>query len=691
MSRAGPERSAGRPAKSSASAHRRRSVQCAVMSGLVDRTRHALRSRGNAYFLAASLVLGLLVGIGASLLVWGIDIVRQVFERSDEIVGVGRWIFAISVPLGLLASWLLDRRFGPGVAGGGVTETMVGVNLEGGYIPTRLAPAKIAATATSLGSGGSGGREGPIVLIGGAIGSSLGRYSRFGFDQIKSFVAAGAGAGIGASFNAPIAGMMFALEVILSSFAVRHVSSVVVTSVAAAVTTQALVGEELFLRSPRHILADPRQLVLYTGLAVIAMLFGLLFLRVLDVTSDLRTPKRMPRWVLPIAAGALVGLVGVAYPETLGTGQQFLSEVLALEDAAGFTWAGLFVVAALKSVTAAVTKQGGGSVGTFMPSLVIGGAAGAAFAILIDPIWGLSDIDPGAYALVGMAAALAATARAPLTAVILVFELTGDYGLVLPLMLAAALATFVGDRAHPESAYTMSLAKKGIRLPEAEDIDLLDTVLVREVMSEVDVVATPDQSLEECEAVLATTKHHGLPVMDAGRLVGVISTTDLDRASHHSRTVRDEMTPRPITITADVPVSAALAQMASLGIGRLPVVDEHEPGKLIGMFRRESVVKAYHHALGTTTGRHMYRERLRLRTHPGATFFEAELRTLTPLVGSQIQDAAWPDDLVVVSVRRGSSVLIPHGNTSLRIGDVITCFGTGEAREELGFLLEPHS
>lgn len=661
------------------------------MTSLVSRTRTTLASRGQAAFLAASLLLGIFVGFGAALLVWGLELVADSVGEADAFLGFGKWIFLISIPIGLLASWLLNRWLGPGVSGGGVAETMVSVNLEAGYLPTKVVPSKIVATAATLGTGGSGGREGPIVLIGGAIGSSFARYTGFGLDQVKSFVAAGAGAGIGASFNAPIAGMMFALEVILSSFAIRHVSAIVVTSVAAAVTTHTLVGEEVFLRSPAYELKDPRQLILYIALALLAVLFGTLFLRILDRVSITKFVSAIPGWFVPLLMGVSVALIGVVYPETLGTGQAFLTELLSLSDHGEFIWWSLFIIAALKAVTAALTRKGGGSAGTFMPALVIGGAVGAGFAILIDPVWNLSEIQPGAFALVGMAAALAATARAPLTAVILVFELTGSYGLVLPLMLASALATFIGERIHPDSAYTMALARKGIRLPETEDIDLLDTVKVSEVMSAVDETASPDMTLAELDERLDRTRHHGMPVVHDAALVGIITVTDVERAGPdgRSRSVGDEMTVTPVTITPDLPVSAALARMASLGLGRLPVVADDDRRHLLGMFRRESVVKAYHHALGTSTDRHLYRERMHLRTQPGAAFFETPVLRGSPIVGSLVKDVRWPEGAVLVSIRRGSSVLIPHGSTAIELGDAITLFGTGESREELGFLMEP--
>jgi CBS domain-containing protein len=258
-------------------------------------------------------------------------------------------------------------------------------------------------------------------------------------------------------------------------------------------------------------------------------------------------------------------------------------------------------------------------------------------------------------------------------------------------MLAAALATLIADRIHPESAYTMSLTRKGIRLPKSEDIDLLDTVDVEEVMSDIDVVATPGMSMAEFQTVLDRTRHHGMPVVQDRDLVGVISVTDLERVAGREAetTVGEEMSAYPITVTPDLPVSVALARMASLGLGRLPVVADDDPQRLVGMFRRESVVRAYHHALGLATGRELYRDRVKVRTQPGTGFFEAMVRRGTPIVGWQVKDVHWPEGAILVSIRRGSSVLIPHGETMIEVGDTITVFGTGESREELGFLLEP--
>jgi CBS domain-containing protein len=258
-------------------------------------------------------------------------------------------------------------------------------------------------------------------------------------------------------------------------------------------------------------------------------------------------------------------------------------------------------------------------------------------------------------------------------------------------MLAAALATFLGDRLHPESTYTMSLARKGIHLPSGEDIDLLDTVRVGEVMSTVDVHATLDMPLTTVEDILERSHHHGLPVVDDEKLVGIITFTDLSRIDGpmDGLTVSSAFTATPIVVTPNMPVSAALARMASLGLGRLPVVADDDPTELVGMFRRQSIVSAYHRALGTSTGRHLYRDRLKVRTQPGAMFFETSISNDSSAVGTRVKDIQWPDGAILVSIRRGSRVLIPHGDTIIDGDDILTAFGTGEAREQVAFLVEP--
>jgi CIC family chloride channel protein len=458
------------------------------------------------------------------------------------------------------------------------------------------------------------------------------------------------------------------------------------------VTAHTLVGDEQILSSPGGSFDDPRELILYLALGLIAVGAALLFLRILNWVNDLKINYRYPDWTRPVAAGLAIAAAGLIDKRTLGTGQDFLAGLMRMTSATGtglVLWT-LPILALLKMVTNAFTRSGGGSAGTFMPSLFIGGTLGTAVAITAQHLW-FTDIQPASYALVGMAATFAAVARAPLTSIIMVFEITGNYALVLPLMLAASIASFLADRIHPDSVYTMPLTRRGVHLVQNEDVDLLDTVTVGEVMTVLDEALSPSMTISEAARFLDESRHHGLPVVESnGKLAGVITLLDIALAegAPDETLVRDTMTDRPITVTPSMPVSAALARMAALGVGRLPVVDDIDPNRLVGMFRRNSVVAAYHHALGAVTDRQLYRQRLRQRVQPGATFYEVPVLSGSAAAGQRVRDLDWPEEAVLVSIRRDDSVIIPHGDTVLRVNDTITAFGHGDSRVAVAYLLE---
>ena len=393
-----------------------------------------LAERQMGGFLAIAALVGVGVGLGAAALVTVVDWFERFFVPFAIEEGKA-WIF-LTVPTGFFIAWLLAKRLAPEVAGDGVPQAVAALEVQGGKMRPRVIPLKIIATALTIGTGGSAGREGPIVHIGGAIGSVISKRFNLGEDQVRSLVAAGAGAGIGAAFNAPIAGMLFALEVILSSFAARHMSAIVIASVTAAVTTQTLVGQELAISTGAYELKHASELILYAGLAIAVVAVGLLFLRLVGVLGRYAKVWERPMGILrPLTTGLLVAALIFIEPAVFGTGQAVTNELLNGEVSE--VWWVLVALALIKAVATALTLSSGGSGGAFMPSLFMGAAVGTGFAILLAPIWGFSDLEPGAFAVVGMAAMFAVVGRAPLTAILIVFEVTGarDYQLILPLML----------------------------------------------------------------------------------------------------------------------------------------------------------------------------------------------------------------------------------------------------------------
>lgn len=656
-----------------------------------------LADRSGGRFLLLSAATGVAVGVGAWALVEFVGLVEWLVSG---LVGGSVWWILVLVPIGLLVAWALATHVAPEVSGDGVPEAAASLIVRGGMIRGRVAPLKILATGITLGTGGSGGREGPIVLIGASLGSKLAKVFNLGEDQVRSLVAAGAGAGIGAAFNAPIAGMLFALEVILSSFAVRHMSSIVIASVAAAITSRTLVGEELALNASSYRLGDYRELILYAGLALVLVGATVLFLNVLDRLENwVHTRGHGRSWLRPLGFGLVTAAIIVAEPLLLGsdsarlfgTGQEVTNHLLesatgALAASEGLSelWWVLGLVAIGKILATSFTLASGGSAGAFMPSLFIGAMLGTAFAKVVAPVWGFSALSTGSFAVVGMAAMFAAMGRAPLTAILLVFEITGtrEYGLILPLMLTAILATFLADLFHRESVYTMPLRRRGIAVAPTGEVDLLDTISVGDVMSAPKVVATPETPLDELRRDLDRHRSHGAPVVDdRGDLVGIVTATDIAPvAKPELSSVASVMTRRPVTVTPDTRVSDAMERMAALGVGRLPVVAQDDPVRLVGMFRREDAVRAYHEALGSRTDHHLARARLDQRTHPGAGYFEFRIPPGSIADGFAVKDVAWPEGSTLVSVRRGRQVMVPVGSTVLRAGDEVTAFGSDASR-----------
>lgn len=236
-----------------------------------------------------------------------------------------------------------------------------------------------------------------------------------------------------------------------------------------------------------------------------------------------------------------------------------------------------------------------------------------------------------------------------------------------------------------DSVYTLALKRKGISLTRTGEVDILDTVSVGSVMAAVPFVASPDEPILDTERRLNAHRSHGVPVVENDELVGIVTVTDITRHADQAdaTTVGQVMTPRPVTVDPDTPVSRALERMAALGVGRLPVVAVEDPRRLVGIFRREEAVHAYHEALTTTTDHHLHRLRLTQRTHPDAGYYDFRIPLGSMADGRRVREVSWPEGSTLVSVRRHREVLVPDGDTSLIAGDVVTAFGTPASRQRM--------
>jgi CIC family chloride channel protein len=381
---------------------------------------------------------------------------------------LGMW-FVVLTPIvgGLLYGPLIDR-FAREARGHGVPEVMLAVAERGGRIRPTVALVKSFASALCIGSGGSVGREGPIVQIGSTIGSALGQLLRVPEARLRLLVACGAAGGISATFNAPIAGMVFALELILGDFEAEAIGIVVLASVTANVVAALAFGSAAFLSLPPFAMTSVWEYVLYTGLGVAAAVVGVAFTRVLYGLEDLADFLwRGPEWLRPAAGGVVLGLLLLALPRMYGVGYPVLEGAIRGELGPGT----LLVLMASKIVATSLTIAIGGSGGVFAPSLFIGSMLGTAYGDLVHHLFPGIAGPAGAYGLVGMGAVFGAVSRAPMSAVLIVFELTGEYQIILPLMFAIALSAGVGNLLSRDTIYTLKLRRRGIDLTRRRMVD----------------------------------------------------------------------------------------------------------------------------------------------------------------------------------------------------------------------------
>jgi CIC family chloride channel protein len=647
---------------------------------------------------------GLATGVLAALLIAVIRIVQRVAFGAGP---SAPWQVLLVPAAGALVVGLAVTYWANEPSGSGVVRTMETIALHGGRARKRTPLAGIMASGLALGTGASGGREGPIVLIGSSVGSLLGSAVGVGEDRLRALMAAGAAAGIGASFNAPIAGMMFAIELIIGGLRASSMQVIVVASVVGSVTARQIIGDDIIYEPEvAYAFTDPRELILYALLGLAAAGVGLAFLYGEDIADRLFTRLRTRIWrPLTLALGGLiVGAIGLVLPEVMGTGERLppvggvsepIQQMLDGGFGTGWTTVGLLLLLLVAKLVATYASIGSGNaVGTFAPAVFTGVALGAAFGIAAFTLLPDVGIQPGAFALVGMAAVFAAAARAPLTAILIAFELTGDYELVLPLMLAAGIATFVAEHLNPESVYTAPLRKRGVVYSQPEDVDIMQTVRVREVMTTDHPTVRPDLPVPELRRLFDQTGSHGFAVVDDDRLVGVVSLSDLpttdtpdpDRPRRDSDlVVRDVCTRRVLTVAPDDPVFRALHRMAAIDVGRIPVVDAHHH-RFVGMIRRADVVRAYQRAIARSLTEQQHEESRRLRNLAGVRFVEFVVDPESEVVNRAVRDVAWPMRTVLTSIRRNGAIVMPTGDTVLEAHDevvVLTPDGSTDAVRSL--------
>ncbi len=480
--------------------------------------------------------------------------------------------------------------------GYGLPRILLALIKRGGLIRKRVIAFNIVLPPIIIGSGGSAGREGPIASLGAAIGSLVGQTIRAHPSRMRVLVAAGAGAAIAAAFDAPIAGMMFALEIVLlGNFDIEHFPPLVVSVGTAVVVTEALYGREVTFHIPKFSIVSPWiEVPLYALLGVFIGVLGVVFIKLYFRIEDTFESLDVPFYFRLLLGAFLTGLLGVIFPQVLGNGYPFVEE--ALKGSIPFYIMGALAI--FKMLATAFTIGAGNPGGLFAPGFFIGAMGAGFFGGLLAMILPAHLSQAGAYASVGVGAFIAATYHAPLTAIFLLFEMTKDYTIILPALFSCVVASMLAEWMFPYTLDTYALHKIGIEVHHGREKEILEELKVKDAMTQDYDKIWEGMNLAQLRDYFSRlARHTDFFVVDKeGRLVGVIPFHVLKNAMFSEGELDNLLLARDLAVEAptvkeDESLSSAIEKVGKKRIDHLPVVNEQ--GKVVGMLSRKCIVDAY--------------------------------------------------------------------------------------------------
>lgn len=631
-------------------------------------------------------IIATVVGILTGLLAVGFIRLIGYCQTLFFIDGLARLSFlggygVILIPaVGGIFVGLLVTFGAPEAKGHGVPEVLKAMALHGGRIRPVVVMVKALASAIAIGSGASVGREGPIIQIGSALGSTIAQIFRLNEARIKNLVACGAAAGISSVFNAPIAGVLFSLEVILKDFGAKTLGTVVISSVAASIVSRMFLGEHPSFMAPSYGLYNPHEIFIYLLLGVLSAFAALLFMFTLHKSEDIFDDLRMPEWLKPVLGGLLLGGIGYFFPQVFGAGLKSIEDVL--HGNLGLMLLLLLIPA--KIFATSISLGSGSSGGVFAPALFIGSVLGGSVGRLLFNRLPFQIAPPGAYALVGMASVFAAAAHAPVTAILIVFEMTGDYRLILPIMVAVVTATSISQALNRDSIYTEKLRRKGIDVDSREESRLLQNLQIRDVMtSEFETVENHRHVRELISRISAGKDKTFFVVNNAGKLLGVVRAEDIREILFEKDApillVEDVMTPLNETFFPEDTLNEAVKVMMARRIGEIPVMDSLHPDQIAGVIRQEAVFRTYLGRVGENQQDELF------GPEPQSGHEAVSFRFVIPfrsrLGNRMIKDLGLPAGIVFSSIQRGDEIIVPQGQTLLQVRDKVTVVLTEERKK----------
>ena len=566
-----------------------------------------------AILMAFAVAIGVVAGLGVVVFYRLIDLAYFLFITwlgARMNVGVHAAYRPLLTAAGIWAAWAIVRRARI-PDGQNIPDVQLAVAKGGGIVKARPVAVRTVASAVTLGSGGSAGSEGPVAVLGAAVGSSLGRAFRFTPRRIKILVGCGTAAGISAAFNAPIAGAFFALETVLGTFSAGAFSPVIIASVIGALVVRPFLGSHPAFLLPSYGEPEPWVVaLLYPLLGVACGLFSALYTWLYFRASDALQRSRVPSPVRPIAGGFAVGLIVLASGGLLvGNGHVAIpSEVFG-----GVAWYILIALAVGKVVATVITLNYGGSGGLFTPTLFIGASLGGGLGALMRDLLPRADIHPEAWGIVGMAGLVSGATRTPITAILIIFEMTDDYTLILPLMMVSVLSYSIARALSRDGLNEGWLTRRGENIVQGADRAIMDRIPVAEAFSTRAVTVPPDARLSDVIDAASQTSTTTLPVVEAeGGLLGVITYEDLraamlDRGELAGVIVAADLAEPSEVVTPRDSLREALRLMNVRAIDALPVVarraedgaadEAGDPPRYLGVLTRAGLLAAYERRL----------------------------------------------------------------------------------------------
>lgn len=529
------------------------------------------------------------------LLLYGFD-----GERFHSMVRDHPWWWILLAPAagGLLVGLIL-RFFSPERRPLGVADVIEASALYGGRMSLNQGLRGFAISAITIGSGGSSGREGPVVHFAAALAARVARLLKLDRSLGQTLLGCGVAAGVAASFNAPIAGVFFALEVVTGNYALGAFAPVVIASVTGTIVSRAYFGDYPAFVLPPHAIESFWEFPAFAMLGGVSAVVAMAFVWSIDMVQRTHQRLDLPLWLRPCLGGLLVGAIGIAFPQVMGVGYEATDEALK-EDLALHM---LIVLIVLKTAATAITLGSGMGGGVFSPSLFLGAMLGGAFGVVATQFFPHLSSGHGAYTLVGMGAVAGAVLGAPISTILIVFEMTGDYALTIAVMIATVIASQIMQQVFGNSFFGWQLAGRGVNLAGGRESRVLRQTRVRSVMKQDYVTVQPSAPLPDLRQKLQLTTYAEVFVVDEeGVLVGTVTLLDLaddafDRSHDHEVRAIDVCRRNPPTTEEDDDLEEAISFIESCGEEHVAVVDSSEGGKLVGVLHERDVLAAYHHAI----------------------------------------------------------------------------------------------